>query len=106
MSMYARSTFSGRVWLLSETGAHAPREIATDTLLHGLTANEQEVAVVLQPGWSVLLVKTLSTFAADTIAVNGSRAPGWGVVAPTVGLGLLNGTNEWGVAIALPVVDE
>jgi hypothetical protein len=91
----------GRVWLLSEAGAHAPQEILTDNLLHGLTANEQEVSVVLQEGWSVLLVKTVSTFAADTIAVNGSRAPGWGVVAPTVGLGLLNGTNQWGVAMAI-----
>jgi hypothetical protein len=75
----------GRLWLLSATinstrstatGTHAvtPKEIVTDSLLHGLTADEHETTVTLQQGWSVLLIKTLSTFAADTIAINGSRA--------------------------------
>ena len=91
----------GRVWLLSSTGSHPPQEIATDNLLHGLTVDEQQVSVTLPQGLSVLLVKSLNEFAADTIAVNGSRAPGWGVVGPTVGLGMLNGTNEWGVALSL-----
>jgi hypothetical protein len=91
----------GRMWLLSANGSFEPQEIATDNLLHGLTVNEQEFKVTLPQGSSVLLVKSLNEFAADTIAINGSRAPGWGVVAPTVGLGILNGTNEWGVALSL-----
>jgi hypothetical protein len=91
----------GRLWLLSAAGTHAPKEIVTDDLLHGLMAKEQETVLTLPQGWNVFLLKTLSTFAADTIAVNGSRAPGWGVIAPTAGLGLLNGTNEWGVALAV-----
>ena len=91
----------GRLWLLSATGTHAPQEIVTDNLLHGLTADEHETAVTLQQGWSVLLIKTLSTFAADTIAINGSRSSGWGGGTSTLGLGILNGTNEWGVSLAI-----
>jgi hypothetical protein len=72
----------GRVWLLSATGVHQPQEVAVDNLLHGLTPDEQTVTITLSQGASVLLVKTLSTFAADTIAVNGSRAPGWGSHGP------------------------
>ena len=67
----------------------------------GSSSDEQEFNVTLPQGSSVLLVKSLSEFAADTIAVNGSRAPGWGVVGPTIGLGMLNGTNEWGVALSV-----
>ena len=92
----------GRVWLLSTTGKHAPAEILTDDLLHGLVSDEQQVTVSVPQGWSVLLVKTVNTFAADTIAVNGSRATGWGMVGSIPGvLGLLNGTNEWGVAMSV-----
>jgi len=96
----------GRLWLLSTTSTatetHAsPKEIVTDNLLHGLTAGEHETTVTLQQGWSVLLIKTLSTFAADTIAINGSRSSGWGGGTSTLGLGILNGTNEWGVSLAI-----
>ena len=92
----------GRMWLLSATGAHAPKEVLDDNLLHGLVSDEHRAAVTVQQGWSVFVVKTVSTFAADTIAVNGSRAEGWGEVNPIPGvLGTLNGTNEWGVALSI-----
>lgn len=92
----------GRVWLLSTTGKHEPTEILTDDLLHGLVADEQQVTVTMWQGWSVLLIKTVNTFAADTIAVNGTRATGWGMVKSIPGvLGVLNGTNEWGVAMSV-----
>jgi hypothetical protein len=88
----------GRVWLLSLSGEHAPHEIIIDNLLHGLTYAEQEINVTLHAGRSVILIKTLSTFVADTLAINGSRSPG-SRICPKEN-GLLNGTNEWGVALA------
>ena len=92
----------GRVWLLSATGTPAATEVLVDDLLHGLVADEQQATVAVRQGWSVLLVKTVNTFAADTIAVNGTRATGWGMIAPIPGvLGLLNGTNEWGIAMSV-----
>ena len=55
----------GRVWLLSATGAHAPKEVLDDNLLHGLVADEHRAAVTVQQGWSVFVVKTASTFAPE-----------------------------------------
>ena len=85
----------GRVWLV--TAQQNGTLLVEDRMIFGLTADESKADVSLAAGWSTFVLKTESTFAADSVTLDGTPAKSSGVTEGEIGVAL--GENEWSVAL-------
>ena len=75
--------------------------VVEDRMIFGLTADESKAEVSLAEGWNAFVVKTESTFAADSVTLDGAIARGSGGTAGKIGVAL--GENEWSVSLMVGV---
>ena len=90
----------GRAWLVSPSKQTL---VVEDRMILGLVADENTATVALEAGLNLLVVKTVNTFAADAVAIDGKRSLMFGMEARDVpnGMGVLEGENEWSVAASV-----
>ena len=77
--------------------------VLNDRLIFGLVSAENSANVTLEPGVNLVVMKTANSFAADAVAIEGTRAPMFGMESRDVpnGMGVIKGQNEWSVALAV-----
>jgi hypothetical protein len=90
----------GRVWLVN---SKRQAVVLDDRLIFGLVSAENSASVALEPGVNLVVMKTTNSFAADAVAIEGTRAPMFGMESRDVpnGMGVITGQNEWSVALAV-----
>jgi hypothetical protein len=90
----------GRVWQVT-TQQNGIVRVVEDRMIFGLTVDESTAEVSLAAGWNAFVVKTESTFAADSVTLDGAPARSSGVTEGKVGVALSE--NEWSVALMVGV---
>ena len=78
----------GKVWVLNT----AMRLVIEDRLIAGLTPDENMVNVTLAKGLNWVIIKSVHTFGADFVDVNGNFGPAEGPI---------HCNSEWGVALGV-----